>query len=523
MILFSYNEIYCINNRLENNMFFNFKKSAQLEIVPVFNVLIDKLEQVNKGMQPEKITIDTQNESLVELVNLLNEINDSHYRQDKKMRARLQNLQIISKSAFWEVEMFEHDIFHEKSKTHLSNELLTMLGYKVGSHLKGIEDLAALVPEEHQALVVSSLQAHVNDRSGKTPFELKHLIRFGNGELGWVHTYGEANRDERGNAISMLASLRNIDEEVRNNEKLDAYMTRYDLIMQVLDEAPWDMEVIDGNTDPTLNNWWWSDQFRQTLGFQNEVDFPNNMASWSDRLHPEDVEKTLNAFGAHVNDLTGRTPFSIENRLQSKDGEYRWYFTNGKAKRNERGEAIRVAGTIRDITHLKLKEQNVLETTARMEELSASISEMVSGISEIATQAQQLANAQERTAASANEAKVLADETKEVTNFIKGIADQTNLLGLNAAIEAARAGEHGKGFGVVADEVRKLADNSSEATDRIERRLNEMKQSIDLIMEQMTLINDLSQSQAALAEQVNASVDEINNMSQDLVEFAKSH
>ena len=500
-----------------------FKKSSQLDLTPLHNALEDKLEQANKGILPEKITIETDDESLLELVDLLNELNEKHLTQDKKMRNRINNLQIISKSAFWEVEMVEHDIFHEKSKSYLSEELLTMLGYKAGSHLKGIEDLASLVPEEHQALVVSTLQAHLNDRSGKTPFELKHLIRFGNGELGWVYTYGEANRDEKGNPISMLASIRNIDEEERNNEKLNAYMTRYDLIMQVLEEAPWDMEVIDGNTDPALNNWWWSDQFRQTLGFKDEVEFPNKMTSWSDRLHPEDVEKAFDAFGAHVNDLTGRTPFSIEYRLQQKNGEYRWYFANGKAKRNEKGEAIRVAGTIRDITHIKLKEQNVMETTARMEELSASISEMVSGISEISTQAQQLANAQERTAASANEAKVLADETKEVSNFIKGIADQTNLLGLNAAIEAARAGEHGKGFGVVADEVRKLADNSSEATDRIERRLNEMKNSIDLIMEQMTLINDLSQSQAALAEQVNASVDEINNMSQDLVEFAKTH
>lgn len=179
-------------------------------------------------------------------------------------------------------------------------------------------------------------------------------------------------------------------------------------------------------------------------------------------------------------------------------------------------ETGKVVGSFSIARSLK-RQENMLDISHN---LSVALEQIAGAINEVSSGLQHVADSNDRMVKSINEAEKRTEDTDEILNFIKGVGEQTNLLGLNAAIEAARAGEAGRGFNIVAKEIRKLSTSSTKSINEINEILKKIQDSVTSISTGIKESGRVFQEQASAIEQINASIQELNSTAKILEELA---
>lgn len=215
------------------------------------------------------------------------------------------------------------------------------------------------------------------------------------------------------------------------------------------------------------------------------------------------MQELADSFEMSVNEVVGAVSSASELMVSLAEK-----MSNSAGRAGERSIAVAAAS--------EEASTNVETVAAASEEMSNSIAEVSQRIGQTATMTDEAARGADSTTHAVSKLATSAQTVGEVISLISAIAEQTNLLALNATIEAARAGEAGKGFAVVASEVKNLANQTAKATEQISAQIMGMQGETDAVVESIDKIGTMIQELNSTSSSIAAAVEEQHSATQEI-------
>ncbi|GEM_PF-1115912 len=271
-------------------------------------------------------------------------------------RQRLMNAQHIARLGSWDFEI-------ESGELLWSDEVYNIYGLDIETDKPSERLVYKLVHPEDVTPFREAVNAVLDGRTDKLDFQ--HRLIHPNLKQRWLHQRGELRKGENGKTW-LVGTVQDITEQKAIDHEMELSIERFRMVEMATNDVIWDLDL---ETDQLI----WASTIERVFGYSSKDPAINDMRWWESKIHPEDGSRTFHSLYKHQH--SNEKIWTEQYRFLHADGSYRDVLDRGYTVFDEEGKAIRIIGSMQDITETINQQRQIAEYADRLEGMVSSITD----------------------------------------------------------------------------------------------------------------------------------------------------